>query len=491
MKQRLLIFVALIFLVVILVVLNAATYVQKEKVPDTELAPNRSSYNYGGTGTRAFYSLLSETGRRVRRWEEPLDTIASDGEDRPAVFVMIGPLRRELTDVEKTQLMSWVSDGGTLVLIDREPSSNLALTTANWELSVKPNFSQELFGMDSSDQVRMTAETPALKPSLPSSFTNGVNSVQPSRFASTIAIERFKDVPKPPIGVGDGPAPPPPPPRRRSVESPSPTPFDFHGAGEPVDDSSAGTGSEGYEIQDDDELVAELNPTLDAPVVHVGDAAKALVVEAPFASGRVVMVSDPYIVSNAGLALVDNSRLAINLATSRQGIIAFDEYHHGHGANNNRIFQYFEGTPVIAIFFQLAVIVGLVFFSQSRRFARPVPEPESNRLSKLEYVSAMAELQQRTRAYDLAIENIYSDFRRRACALLGLDNTTATRRDIAERAAERIGADATQIEEILFQCEDVIHGEPVGRKDTVELVDRLRALEARLGLKRSVRKGVQ
>jgi hypothetical protein len=176
--------------------------------------------------------------------------------------------------------------------------------------------------------------------------------------------------------------------------------------------------------------------------------------------------------------------------TSRPGLIAFDEYHHGYGANNNRFFQYFEGTPVIAIFLQCGLIVALIFFTQSRRFARPIPEREPNRLSKLEYVSAMAELQQRTRAFDLAIENIYSEFRRRVSALVGLDNTTATRKEIAHRIAERIREDARDLEDLMFRCEDVIHGEPIGKKDTVAIIERLRYIEDKLGLKRVARKGL-
>jgi hypothetical protein len=213
-------------------------------------------------------------------------------------------------------------------------------------------------------------------------------------------------------------------------------------------------------------------------------------VEAPFAAGRVILLSDPYIVSNNGISLVDNSRLAVNLVASREGVIAFDEYHHGYGGDNNRFFQYFEGTPVIAIFLQFGLLVALLLVSQSRRFARPVPEPEPDRLSKLEYVSAMAELQQRTQAYDLAIENIYGDFRRRVSALVGLDNTTASYRDLAHRIAERIGVSRVEIEELLFRCEDVIHGEPIRRNETVALVDRLREIEDKIGLKRSSRKGV-
>lgn len=482
MKQKMLIFVALVFLIILLVGLNAATYVQKEKVPDTELSPNRSTYNSGTTGTQAFYSLLAETGRNVMRWQSPLDTIDSIEDGGPSVFVLIGPHRRKLSDVENTQLMSWVSQGGTLILIDREPSQQLAVTTANWQISVAPETNPELYVVDASDQKQMTADTPAMKPSLPSSFSHGVIAVQPSRFASTMGLERLKDVSPSSRGFGSAPD-----------AGPSPTPYDFYSGDQPPPPPARDPhlSSDDEDAGDDDTIdPGEDAPTFDAPVVHVGAAGRNLLVEAPFGSGRVILLSDPYIVSNAGINLVDNSRLAVNLVTSRDGLIAFDEYHHGHGSTNNRFFQYFEDTPVIAIFAQFGLIIALVFFSQSRRFARPVPEPEPSRLSKLEYVSAMAELQQRTRAYDLAIENIYTDFRRRTCVLVGLDNTTASRREIAERVAERTGMPSREIEDLLFECEDVIHGETIGRKSTVHLVERIRGIEEKLGLKRSGRKGV-
>jgi len=487
MKQKLLIILVLGFLIVVLVALNAATYVQKEKVPDTEFAPNRSTFNSGSTGTQAFYALLSETGRNVTRWQSSLETIASDIKNKPSVLVMIGPLRGELSDVENTQLMKWVSAGGTLILIDREPSPELAVTTTNWQLSVSPVAGTELFGVDASDQKQMTASTSAEKPVLPSSFSQGVNAIQPSRFASSIKLERSQNTDRGTgTGMGSGYSSGGDSP---SLErpSPSPTPYDFYAGDEPpVQEDGVQTPA-----SDEDEDDAENDqPSFDVPLVHVAGSGRNLLVEAPFGKGRVIILSDPYIVSNAGINLVDNARLAVNLVTSRGGVIAFDEYHHGYGANNNRLFQYFEGTPVIAIFLQCGLLVALVFFSQSRRFARPVPEKEQSRLSKLEYVSAMAELQQRTRAYDLAIENIYADFRRRVCSLVGLDNTIATKNEIAARVAERIGGSAREIQELLYQCEDIVHGEPVGRKETVAVVERIRKLEEKLGLQRSVRKGV-
>ena len=71
----LLVVLLLILLILLLAGLNAATYVQKEKVPDTEFAANRSTYNSGSTGTQAFYALLSETGRNVVRWRSSLETL--------------------------------------------------------------------------------------------------------------------------------------------------------------------------------------------------------------------------------------------------------------------------------------------------------------------------------------------------------------------------------------------------------------------------------
>ena len=487
MKQKFVIVFILLVLVAVLALLNAATYVQKEKVADTELSPNRSTFNSGSTGTQAFYTLLSETGRKVARWQTTLDTIASDTRNRPAVFVMIGPFRNQLTEVETTELMKWVSSGGTLILIDREPLSDLALTTAQWHIGVAPVANPDIFTVDASNQAQMTASTPAHKPVQPSRFSHSVNAVQPSRFASSISLERQIEAiatgSEPAYGYGDG--------TRGGYETRS-EPYDLSQDGETVKPPpppavAPSADAEQTDTDEDDGGRGETAPVFEAPFVHVAGGGRNLLVEAPFSQGRVIILSDPYIVSNGGINIVDNARLAINLVTSRDGLIVFDEYHHGYGANNNRVFQYFAGTPVIAIGLQLGLIVALFFLSQSRRFARAIPELHQSRLSKLEYVSAMAELQQRTRAYDLAIENIYSDFRRRVCALVGLDNTIATRAEIAEKIVERIGGDPRELQELMYRCEDVIRGEPIGKKDTVAVVEQLRRIESQLGLKRAGR----
>lgn len=490
MKQKLAIILVLGLVIAVLVALNAATYVQREKVPDTEFAPNRSTYNSGSTGTHAFYSLLAETGRNVTQWRTSLEGINLDAANAPVVFVMIGPFRNELTDAENTALMNWVADGGTLVLIDREPSSRLALSTSQWQISVSHFLTNELFLVDASDQKQMTASMPAHKPVQPSYLSRGVYAVQPSRFASSISLGRFKDTStEKGYGIGSDsggftaqPGPPPPP-------KPVPTPFDLYSSGQPSPSPPDESDTTVTDDSEEDEI-EDIPPGFEAPLVHVAGSGRNLVAEAPFVNGRVIILADPYVTSNAGINLVDNARLGVNIVTSREGLIAFDEYHHGYGSSNNRLIEYFTGTPVIAIFLQVGLIIALVFFSQSRRFARPVLEKQQSRLSKLEYVSAMAELQQRTRAYDLALENIYTDFRRRVCGLVGLDNTLAKTREIAARVSERTGQSHSEIIELFSECEDIIHGDSTDRKQTVGLVERIRNLEKALGLKRVGRAGM-
>ncbi len=463
MRQKLFIFLALIFLIIVLVGLNAASFVQKEKVPDSEANPNRSTYNFGATGTRAFYDLLAETGRRPTRWLESPSTLLSGVKNKPSTFVVVGQTRREFTDKEIEQLLRWVSLGGRLVIIDREPPEELVKTTANWLLSTLNSKENIFFDADPSNPNQMTGKTSAAKPTQPTVFTNKVNAVQSSRFASSLNFEHIsdgnvsevRDKNKKQInesGTSENPLPPKP------------------------------TNSE----DSFDEELSEHTETdaLAAPVVHLANKDKNLLVDFPFGSGQIVYLTDPYIVSNGGIGLVDNAQLAINIAASPEGIIAFDEYHQGYGEGNNQILTYFAGTPVVAIFLQLLVIVGLIFFTQSRRFARPLPETEPNRLTKLEYVSAMAELQRRTKAFDLAIENIYTEFRRQTSRLVGVDNFTTSYKDLARMIAERGKLNAAEVENLMFKCEDIIRGEPTNKKEVLQITSSLREIEEKLGLKR-------
>src|SRR3712207_3456493 len=101
----------------------------------------------------------------------------------------------------------------------------------------------------------------------------------------------------------------------------------------------------------------------------------------------------------------------------------------------------------------------VVLFTSGSRFARALPLPFVDRRSKLEFVASMAELQQRSRAYDLAVENIYLRTRRVLARYSGLDGN-ADRKLIAERVAARSKLNAQELESLMRECEDAMAGAP-------------------------------
>ncbi|MEZ5345903.1 MAG: DUF4350 domain-containing protein [Pyrinomonadaceae bacterium] len=498
MKQKFLIFIALIFLVTILIGLNAATYVQTEKEPDSELRPNRSTYNVGATGTRALYDLLAESGFRVTRWRDPVSKLGNFDANVVGTFVIVGKIRRDFTDEEMTILLDWVSSGGRLVVIDRDPPTELISTTANYSIDVSggetsmPQIEKDtlLFSVDPADQNQMTAETKAARSTQPTVFTSGLNGVQSSKFASTINIKRLiveeedensdDTIPEEQtVETEDNTAPLSTRPLERAPDS--------NENSSEISPTTASTPPPS-EISEDEPPASSFYNSMTAPVIHLANDKKSLLADFPFGSGQIVFLTDPYIFANGGIRLADNVQLAVNVLGARYGVIAFDEFHQGYSNNENMILAYFSGTPVAAIFLQIIVIIAFIMFSRSRRFARPLPPNEPNRLSKLEYVSAMAQLQQRTKAYDLALENIYSDFRRRVSRMVGVDNHTTSRRALSKLIAERTKYESAEIEDLLFKCEDISVGEPTNKREIVKLSGKIREIEAALGLKRRRRK---
>lgn len=438
---------AVLFVVAVLVGLNALSYVQQETIPDSESQPNRSTYNNGATGTRALFELLKANGRNVVRWREAPDAAFEQYDpEKLDTFVIIGSVRREIAEDEAQHVLAWVSAGGQLVVIDRDPHPNLLATTSPWEVAVEEarnNLSASergylIFSVDPANQSQMTARISAVKPSQPTQFNVQVNAVQPSKFSTSVRLTR---VPQPE---------------------------------ETLDEQVTEEGEEG---------AAEPLQSL-GPVVHLTDPDRTLLADFPFGAGRIVLLTDPYVVANGGIELADNAQAALNVLGSRSGPIAFDEYHQGFGNDRNRLLSYFSGTPVIPIFLQIFALTALVIFSRGRRFGRPLPAPGEDRLSKLEYVAAMAQLQRRTRAYDLAVENIYTDFRRRASRSFGVDSFHVSKEELSRLIGHRLGRDPGKVRELIEGCEDVIYGDRASKSQVLALVRKIRELEDALGLER-------
>jgi hypothetical protein len=531
MRGRFSIIIFIGAMIVLLVGLNAASYVRVEQEAELEIAPDRSTLNAGASGTRALYEFLEETGQRVMRWREPPAALArASNAARPATFVVVGVLRVGFKEEEVKNLMQWVEGGGRLVVIDRTPHASLVESD---EWSIVPHIvpPPEL-DVRADDTEALTRNAPPLAPTQPTLYTRDVERIAPSRFASRLravrnekgagANEEAEDTP-PPV------APPAPVIVERAPASQNENADDEA----TTEDSEATTGSVEHaddENANDETVIVEDTPPpkprtsklpeggvvvpsersraetpasevgpvssveandaplkWSAPVFHVSDERGALLLDFAHGKGRIVVLSDPYIVANQGINRADNLQLAANIIKgSGDGLVAFDEYHQGRGATRNELAAYFAGTPVLAMGAQLFLLAVAIVWTRGRRFARPLPAARVDRRSKLEFVASMAELQQRARAFDLAIENVYGRTRRALARYAGAD-VSAPRAVIAAGVAARSGRSRDEIEALMRECEDAINGAPVNARHSLALVASLRELERALGIRMRAR----
>jgi hypothetical protein len=453
MRQRLGLIVTVVVVVGLLIAINSVTFVSQEEKPDSELSPNRSTYHAGPTGARALYDLLSESGYSVMRWREVPERLLSHGKNI-TTFVIIGDTQLDITEDEAENLLSWVNRGGRLVLVDRRPELHLMPKSGDWEVTTQFQDSPSI-DTDPAIAEDMIGNVKPISPVQPTLLTSSIESVMASRFAATVS---FALKPKPAETTE----------HQMSVQIGEPYEDEEDEVEPPPVHVVVGSSSE--------------KPASPAPVVHLSNAKGPLLVDYPHGLGRIIVLSDPYIFCNNGVGQKDNFQLAINMLASAGGLIAFDEYHQGRGTTQNAFVGYFAGTPVLPFFGQVAFLAVLVLWTRGRRFARPLPLPLVDRRSTLEFVASMAEVQQRARAYDLAIENIYTRTRRVLARYAGLDYNSP-RSEIARRVAARSTLDARQLEIVMRQCEEAINGQRLSERQSIHLVKRLREIEGSLGLR--------
>jgi hypothetical protein len=463
MRQRLLIFITVVVIVGLLIALNAASYVKVEDNADSEMAPDRSTFNAGATGTRALFDFLRESGYQVTRWRDSTATLLSAVGPKPTTVVVVGRTIVPFSKSESEELLRWVAKGGRLVIIDRHPDRSLLPASAEWSVT-SYNSSFPGYDLDPNNLEQMTSGVKPASPSQPTLLARDVENILPSRFAGLITIE-------------SGPT------KKTNEKHQGGGNEDSHANGKNEESSDD---SADYESQDEVSSTKPFEksstPGSPAPVVNfVQPDGGSLLIDYPHGKGRIVLLSDPFIVANNGISRADNLQLAINLVTGGGGLVAFDEFHQGHGATQNALIQYFEGTPILALFGQFGLIALAIVWSRGRRFARPLPLPHVDRRSSLEFVASMAELQQRARAHDLALENIYGRVRRVLVRYAGLNNSSP-RAAIAARVAARSGLKQQQLETLMRNCEETINGAPTTAKETLHMAKRLRQIENRLGL---------
>ncbi|MGH9769935.1 MAG: hypothetical protein ACREAB_21125, partial [Blastocatellia bacterium] len=216
-----------------------------------------------------------------------------------------------------------------------------------------------------------------------------------------------------------------------------------------------------------------------APVIHLGDKDGAALADFAYNKGRVIFLSDPFVAANNGIAIGANLTLVMNVlhsigAPNRK--FFFDEFHHGYRSESNPLVNYFRGTPVPWLLLQGLLLSLLILYTYGRRFARPLPLPQVDRHSPLEFVGSMANLQQAAQARELAMENIYPQFKARLCRRLGLSSRAQKDEIVASARRSRFPISEIELRQTLSDAEIALAGEQIDDAQLVTLVSRMRRI---------------
>jgi len=449
MRRYLGIIISIALALGVLIALSAAGNLDFDRPPENEREPIRSSYNSGPTGTRAFYQLLEESGTPVFRFRDDFKSLAEKAPK--AVLVIVGPFNPNL-DIqydEALALHKWIAGGGKALIVSRYPQSQFG----------DPMVQSKVVG----ENLPWTAPPETLVDpnsdnliAQPTELTKNLRGLQLTSLAARIRFE-------PPEIDEEEEESAPPPPAPKPTASPTP-------AASPSPTSNA-----------------PCEPFLYAPVVHLGDKNGAVLADFKYCEGRLLFLSDPFAIANNGIARGSNLTLAMNLVRAlskgengQPRKIFFDEFHHGYRSQINPLVNYVRGTPIPWLLLQGFLLSLLIVFGVGKRFARPLPMPQVDRHSPLEFVDSMANLQQVARARDLALENIYPRFKATLCRRLGLSSRAKTEDIVASLRRQHLPIDEIELRQTISDAEVSLAGEKIDDAQLVKLVGRMRRVLAQL-----------
>ena len=192
-----------------------------------------------------------------------------------------------------------------------------------------------------------------------------------------------------------------------------------------------------------------MKPVKDAEVI-ARSAKGAAAVSFALGRGRVIMVSDPYPVTNKGIQEGDNVIFVANIFRVLQpSRVIFDES--GGAAAGDAAGG--AARPVVsktlaAAGVQAAAALLLLYIFWGRRFGRPVPLLRTDTGLSAQYVNTMANIYRQGRAREIALESIYTGFWHSLTRTLGVPGSIE-KEEIINLCRQRREMDSDGLEQIL------------------------------------------
>lgn len=188
-------------------------------------------------------------------------------------------------------------------------------------------------------------------------------------------------------------------------------------------------------------------------VVHMAVEQRPLTLSFPVEEGRVILSATPFPFTNAGLQRSGNAGFVLNLveAAREDGLIWFDEWHHGVRAQlpgSIGVDNWLRQVPTGQAFLLAAAIIFVALVMGGRRFGRTWTL-QATRRTPLEYITAVANLNRRAGNRQAVLDNYRYRLKRSLGRRYRLDPTLPDGEFLAQLQAHDPDSDIDAIRSLL------------------------------------------
>jgi hypothetical protein len=182
--------------------------------------------------------------------------------------------------------------------------------------------------------------------------------------------------------------------------------------------------------------------------------------------GLVVLSTLTYPLTNEGLRLSQNARLALNLITlaGDGGTVWFDEWHHGRRGLGTETAQgpgnWIRQTPAGRALLYAAVVAFIALVLNGRLFGRPVPLPEEQqRRAPIEHLTAIANLNRRAGHRRIVLQRYHRELKRELGRRYGVPTSLPDDEFVERLTAHQPELDGPELAHLLSRMRDADVGE--------------------------------
>lgn len=217
--------------------------------------------------------------------------------------------------------------------------------------------------------------------------------------------------------------------------------------------------------------------------IILGDRFGAIIWTEPIGKGRIIYSTTPYLGANAYQDYLSNYQFLAELVTEAEATIWIDEYIHGYrdresiqGETEGTVWSYLSKTPLLLLFIQGIILVGLAIGAGNQRLGRATPLTSPKINNSEAYIQGLASVLQKAERNDFVVSIISQAQKQELQKILGLNDTPLT----AKNFIQLVGQNPKMAKELKSLLATPSRSRPLKDKELLAWLARWRKIKIQL-----------